>query len=79
MLEFLRSLVESGAITSATVLAATFIAAGLVKACVHAYPTWVRESIRRAAGRQALTGRTKADRDRAYEILRLMEPPEKGG
>lgn len=79
MLELLRSLVESGAITSATVLATTFIAAGLVKVCVHAYPTWVRENLRRRAGQQALAGKTKADRDRAYEILRLMEPPEKGG
>lgn len=69
---------ESGATTSATVVVVCVVLAGLVRHLVRAAPVLMREWHIRTLLRRALTGQTKAERDRAYALLQLIltEPSE---
>jgi hypothetical protein len=51
----------------------------LLVLALRTVPVLLRELSRRAAVRQALRGRNKAERDRAYRVLELIErrePPD---
>jgi hypothetical protein len=72
MHELFRALSESGAATSATVLVVVLAAAGILKHLVHAAPAMMRERQIRMLLHQAMTARTKAERDRACDLLRLL-------
>ena len=76
MQDVLRALSESGATTLAMVVTVCV----LVRHLVQAVPVLMREWHVRMVLRRALTGKTKAERDRAYALLRLLvgerlEPP----
>lgn len=76
MPDLLRALSESGA---TAVVVVVVVLAGVVRHLVRAVPVLMREWHVRMLLRRALTGRTKAERDRAYALLRLIlaEPPDK--
>jgi hypothetical protein len=76
MQDVLRALSESGATTLAMVVTVCV----LVRHLVQAAPVLMREWHVRMLLRRALSGRTKAERDRAHALLRLLigerlEPP----
>jgi hypothetical protein len=79
MLDLLRGAAESGA-PVVIVLAVVFV--GLVKVVVQARLSLMRASDKREAIRQALHGRTKAERDQGRRVLEILEaakpdvPPE---
>lgn len=75
MQDLLRALSESGA----SIVAVSMVLAGVVRHLVRAAPVLMREWHVRMLLRRALTGRTKAERDRAYSLLQLIlaERPDK--
>jgi hypothetical protein len=80
--EVLRVAFESGAFAWAVVLAIVLVVGGIVRHCLQVAPTLVRELSRRAVIRQAICGRTKADREQACRVLELLQsknPEERDG
>lgn len=79
MLELLRVAFESGAFGWGVALAVVLVLGGIVRHSVQAAPRLLRELSRRAVVRQAIRGRTKAEREQACRVLELLrreDPPD---
>ncbi len=76
MLELLHKALESGALAPAALAAFAFIFSGIVKRAPALLRAWTVHSL----VRHARKAKTKADRDRACEVLKLLldapPPPE---
>lgn len=73
MTDLLRAAYESGAFSWTLGFAAVLAAGTIIKVGVTAWPALIREWTRKAVVRQALHGHTKAERDRAMAVLKLLE------